>query len=116
MSDIEILSELINVVKSELSKNSEVKNTEVKIELFNKSIKCSWSLHDDVRQNKRTQTIHIKLHSDFSTSEFSKNSLSIINEEFVAFMRNKLTNFMPNPAQSRNEPPPKEFWIFPTTC
>ena len=59
MSGIETLSKLIAIAKSELPSNAEVKLNELE-----KSIKCSWPLHDDkTRPSKRTQTIHIKLYS-----------------------------------------------------
>ncbi len=112
MSDIEILSRLIHITKAELPQNAEVELVEYK-----KGIECSWPLTDDKkRPHKMTQTILIKLHSSFDTSEFSQNPFDIISEEFTTFIRNKRRQFIPNPAKNNEELPPEELWVFPAEC
>ena len=82
-----------------------------------KSIRVSIKApYDPGRPFKKLQPIIIKLHEDFSTSEFSKRPFSEISKEFTSFIRHKRSKLNPRTTQDLNEPHTTDYWVFPNEC
>lgn len=114
MSNIEMLSQLLDTVIAELPEEAEVKLSPPGT---NPRIRASWKAPcDPLRKSKRFQPIIIQLHEDFSASELAERPFLEINKVFAAFIRKKCDKFIPRTTDSSNESHTADYWIFPPEC